>query len=92
MAKKIGFPLIIKAAFGGGGRGIKVARTREEIPELYESAVREATARISIVGDVHRVQADDPRVATSVVSSLPRATAVDSDAVAAGSPVPVSVG
>lgn len=56
------------------------------------SAVREATARITIVGDVHRVQADDPRVATSVVSSLPRATAVDSDAVAAGSPIPVSVG
>ena len=39
-----GLPVAIKAAFGGGGRGIKVARTREEIPELYESAVREATA------------------------------------------------
>ena len=36
--------MAIKAAFGGGGRGIKVARTREEIPELYESAVREAVA------------------------------------------------
>ncbi|WP_128973877.1 ATP-binding protein, partial [Streptococcus pneumoniae] len=34
----------IKAAYGGGGRGIKVARTREEIPEFYESAVREAVA------------------------------------------------
>jgi acetyl-CoA/propionyl-CoA carboxylase biotin carboxyl carrier protein len=41
---KFGLPVAIKAAFGGGGRGIKVARTREEIPELYESAVREATA------------------------------------------------
>nr|WP_188570012.1 biotin carboxylase N-terminal domain-containing protein [Arthrobacter liuii] len=41
---KHGLPVAIKAAFGGGGRGIKVARTREEIPELYESAVREATA------------------------------------------------
>ncbi|WP_457972095.1 ATP-binding protein [Arthrobacter sp. D1-17] len=41
---KYGLPVAIKAAFGGGGRGIKVARTREEIPELYESAVREATA------------------------------------------------
>ncbi|TDT78894.1 biotin carboxyl carrier protein /biotin carboxylase [Arthrobacter sp. AG258] len=41
---KFGLPLAIKAAFGGGGRGIKVARTREEIPELFESAVREATA------------------------------------------------
>ena len=41
---KHGLPVAIKAAFGGGGRGIKVARTREEIPELFESAVREATA------------------------------------------------
>src|ERR1700761_1354173 len=39
-----GLPVAIKAAFGGGGRGLKVARTREEIPELFESAVREAVA------------------------------------------------
>ncbi len=39
-----GLPLAIKAAYGGGGRGIKVVRHREEIPELYESAVREAIA------------------------------------------------
>ncbi|GAA3701217.1 biotin carboxylase N-terminal domain-containing protein [Zhihengliuella alba] len=39
-----GLPLAIKAAYGGGGRGIKVVRQREEIPELYDSAVREATA------------------------------------------------
>ncbi|HEY0217660.1 MAG TPA: biotin carboxylase N-terminal domain-containing protein [Cellulomonas sp.] len=39
-----GLPVAIKAAFGGGGRGLKVARTSEEIDELYESAVREATA------------------------------------------------
>ncbi|GER22654.1 acetyl-/propionyl-CoA carboxylase subunit alpha [Zafaria cholistanensis] len=39
-----GLPLAVKAAYGGGGRGIKVVRVREEIPELYESAVREATA------------------------------------------------
>jgi len=39
-----GLPLAIKAAFGGGGRGLKVARTLEEIPELYDSAVREAVA------------------------------------------------
>ncbi|PSL46006.1 biotin carboxyl carrier protein /biotin carboxylase [Saccharothrix carnea] len=43
-ADEHGLPIAIKAAFGGGGRGLKVARTREEIPELYESAVREATA------------------------------------------------
>ncbi|MEV5554280.1 biotin carboxylase N-terminal domain-containing protein [Nonomuraea wenchangensis] len=39
-----GLPIAIKAAYGGGGRGLKVARTRQEIPELYESAVREAVA------------------------------------------------
>ncbi|MGV0873004.1 acetyl/propionyl/methylcrotonyl-CoA carboxylase subunit alpha [Mycolicibacterium sp. XJ879] len=43
-AKEYGVPIAIKAAFGGGGRGMKVARTIEEIPELYDSAVREATA------------------------------------------------
>jgi len=43
-AEEFGLPVAIKAAFGGGGRGIKVARTMDEIPELYESAVREATA------------------------------------------------
>ncbi|MDY6054833.1 acetyl/propionyl/methylcrotonyl-CoA carboxylase subunit alpha [Micrococcus sp.] len=43
-ADEHGLPVAIKAAYGGGGRGIKVARTREEIPELYESAVREAIA------------------------------------------------
>ena len=41
-AEKHGLPVAIKAAFGGGGRGLKVARTLEEIPELYTSAVREA--------------------------------------------------
>ena len=43
-AKEHGLPVAIKAAFGGGGRGLKVARTLEEIPELYDSAVREAVA------------------------------------------------
>ncbi len=43
-ARRYGLPVAIKAAFGGGGRGLKVARTEAEIPELYESAVREATA------------------------------------------------
>jgi acetyl-CoA/propionyl-CoA carboxylase biotin carboxyl carrier protein len=43
-AQQHGLPIAIKAAFGGGGRGLKVARTLEEIPELYDSAVREATA------------------------------------------------
>jgi acetyl-CoA/propionyl-CoA carboxylase biotin carboxyl carrier protein len=43
-AKEHGLPVAIKAAFGGGGRGLKVARTLEEIPELFASAVREAIA------------------------------------------------
>ncbi|WP_099900493.1 biotin carboxylase N-terminal domain-containing protein [Streptomyces sp. TLI_171] len=43
-AAEHGLPVAIKAAFGGGGRGLKVARTLEEIPELYDSAVREAVA------------------------------------------------
>ena len=43
-AKEHGLPIAIKAAFGGGGRGLKVARTLEEIPELFDSAVREAVA------------------------------------------------
>ena len=41
-AEEYGLPIAIKAAFGGGGRGLKVARTLAEIPELYGSAVREA--------------------------------------------------
>jgi acetyl-CoA/propionyl-CoA carboxylase biotin carboxyl carrier protein len=43
-AKQYGVPVAIKAAFGGGGRGMKVAHTVEEIPELFESATREAVA------------------------------------------------
>jgi acetyl-CoA/propionyl-CoA carboxylase biotin carboxyl carrier protein len=43
-AKEYGLPIAIKAAFGGGGRGLKVARTMDEIPELYDSAVREAVS------------------------------------------------
>ncbi|MFF5108810.1 acetyl/propionyl/methylcrotonyl-CoA carboxylase subunit alpha [Streptosporangium sp. NPDC000509] len=41
-AAEHGLPIAIKAAYGGGGRGLKVARTLEEIPDLYDSAVREA--------------------------------------------------
>ncbi|MDQ2837973.1 MAG: acetyl/propionyl/methylcrotonyl-CoA carboxylase subunit alpha [Actinomycetota bacterium] len=43
-ATEHGLPVAIKAAFGGGGRGLKIARTMEEIPELYASAVREAVS------------------------------------------------
>jgi len=43
-AAEYGLPIAIKAAFGGGGRGLKVARTTEEIASQFESAVREAVA------------------------------------------------
>ena len=43
-AEKQGLPIAIKAAHGGGGRGIKVVREKEEVVELYESAVREAVS------------------------------------------------
>jgi acetyl-CoA/propionyl-CoA carboxylase biotin carboxyl carrier protein len=41
-AQEHGLPIAIKAAFGGGGRGLKVAREEEEVADMYESAVREA--------------------------------------------------
>lgn len=43
-ADKVGLPIAIKAAFGGGGRGLKVAYERDEVAELFESATREAIA------------------------------------------------
>ena len=43
-AKEHGLPVAIKAAHGGGGRGLKIAFTMEEIPEAFASAVREAIA------------------------------------------------
>ena len=43
-AEEHGLPVAIKAAFGGGGRGLKVARELDEIPALFESATREAVA------------------------------------------------
>jgi pyruvate carboxylase len=41
-AKNIGFPIMIKAAAGGGGRGMRVARSEEELEKLYNEAKREA--------------------------------------------------
>jgi len=43
-AEEYGLPIAIKAAYGGGGRGMKVARTLDEVPELFESATREAVS------------------------------------------------
>ncbi|WP_194397763.1 acetyl/propionyl/methylcrotonyl-CoA carboxylase subunit alpha [Microbacterium atlanticum] len=41
-AESVGLPIAIKAAYGGGGRGLKVARTIDEVPEMFDSATREA--------------------------------------------------
>jgi len=43
-AKRIGFPLIIKASAGGGGRGMRIVRNDEELPGLYRQAQQEAAA------------------------------------------------
>jgi acetyl-CoA/propionyl-CoA carboxylase biotin carboxyl carrier protein len=43
-AEEVGLPIAIKAAYGGGGRGLKVARELDEVAELFESATREAIA------------------------------------------------
>ncbi|MFP3462237.1 biotin carboxylase N-terminal domain-containing protein [Arthrobacter globiformis] len=43
-AEEHGLPIAIKAAFGGGGRGLKVVRNLEEVEEAFDSAVREAVA------------------------------------------------
>ncbi|WP_306233323.1 acetyl/propionyl/methylcrotonyl-CoA carboxylase subunit alpha [Agrococcus beijingensis] len=43
-AREHGLPVVVKAAFGGGGRGLKIARTIEEVPDAFASATREAVA------------------------------------------------
>jgi acetyl-CoA/propionyl-CoA carboxylase, biotin carboxylase, biotin carboxyl carrier protein len=43
-AREHGLPIAIKAAYGGGGRGLKVARSEDEVADMYESAVREAVS------------------------------------------------
>jgi acetyl-CoA/propionyl-CoA carboxylase biotin carboxyl carrier protein len=43
-AEEHGLPIAIKAVYGGGGRGLKIARTKDEIVDLYDSAVREAVS------------------------------------------------
>ncbi len=45
-AEEVGLPIAIKAAYGGGGRGLKVARELDEVAELFESATREASAAV----------------------------------------------
>lgn len=60
-ARAHGLPIAIKAAFGGGGRGLKVAWKMEEVAELYDSAVREATAAFGRGGCFVEQFLDRPR-------------------------------
>ena len=70
-AESNGLPVAIKAAFGGGGRGLKVARTLEEIPELYDSAVREAVAAFGRGECFVERYLDNPRhVETQVLADI----------------------
>jgi len=70
-AKESGLPIAIKAAFGGGGRGLKVARTLEEVPELYDSAVREAVAAFGRGECFVERYLDNPRhVETQVLADM----------------------
>ncbi len=70
-ARAHGLPVAIKAAFGGGGRGLKVARTLEEIPELYDSAVREAVAAFGRGECFVERYLDNPRhVETQVLADM----------------------
>jgi acetyl-CoA carboxylase biotin carboxylase subunit len=52
VAKEIGYPVIIKAVAGGGGRGMRVVRTSDELPQLLRTATREAEAAFGN-GDVY---------------------------------------
>ena len=70
-AQEFGLPIAIKAAFGGGGRGLKVARSIEEIPELYDSAVREAVAAFGRGECFVEKYLDSPRhVETQVLADM----------------------
>ncbi len=60
-AAEHGLPVAIKAAFGGGGRGLKVARTADEIDEMFDSAVREAVAAFGRGECFVERYLDDPR-------------------------------
>jgi acetyl-CoA carboxylase, biotin carboxylase subunit len=52
IGKELGLPLIVKAVAGGGGRGMRIVRTQEELPKLVKAAMREAEAAFGL-GDVY---------------------------------------
>jgi acetyl-CoA carboxylase biotin carboxylase subunit len=59
-ARKVGYPVILKAKAGGGGRGMRIVRTPEELPGLFQQASSEAARlrqRRSLHGEVHRAAA-----------------------------------
>lgn len=60
-AQQVGLPIAIKAAFGGGGRGMRVVRQMDEVADLYESAVREATEAFGRGGCYAEQFLDRPR-------------------------------
>ena len=51
-AREIGFPVIIKAVAGGGGRGMRIVKTADELPHAFKTAQREAESAFG-VGDVY---------------------------------------
>ena len=70
-AKQYGLPIAIKAAFGGGGRGLKVVWKLEEVKELYDSAVREAQAAFGRGECFVEQYLDNPRhVEAQVIADL----------------------
>lgn len=70
-AKQYGLPIAIKAAFGGGGRGLKVVWKLEEVKELYDSAVREAKAAFGRGECFVEQYLDNPRhVEAQVIADL----------------------
>src|ERR671936_1915343 len=61
LAKDIGYPVIIKATAGGGGRGMRIVRTAQELPHAFKTAQREAQAAFG-VGEVYLEKyAESPR-------------------------------
>ena len=73
-AEEYGLPIAIKAAFGGGGRGLKVARKKEEVADAFESAVREAVSARSVVASASSRSSSTSR-GTSRPSASPTSTA-----------------
>jgi acetyl-CoA carboxylase biotin carboxylase subunit len=61
VAKELGYPVIIKAVAGGGGRGMRVVRSAEELPKLLKTATREAEAAFGVGGVYLEKYVESPR-------------------------------